>query len=149
MNLGKNKKESKKEKYTLRVAEGEDYYRTMMVNETLKNFNKKHLYVWFLYISIDIKDKTEKFNLPTNDEALILNSIEDNFETLINSTVSYKYIGRITNNGKRDIYYYIAEPKEIYKELIQIIESGTYIREFEFSISEDPCWEEVNFFFDY
>ena len=143
------KKDSQKEKHTLRVAEGDGYYRTMMVNETLENFNDKGFYPWLLYISIDIEEKTEKFDLPTNDEAVILNSMEDNFDALIGATVPYKYIGRITNNGKRDIYYYVTEPQKIYKELNSIIESGNYIREFEFSISEDPNWEEVSFFFDY
>ena len=137
------------EKFTIREAKGNDHYIIMIVNETLKFFNDKSSIPWFLFISVDIKDKTGRYELPTSQEAKVLDSIQNKFNELIGSTTVFKYVGRITGDGKRELYYYIENPEEINAKLTEIIQNRDYVREFEYSIIKDTEWKRVSFFFDY
>ncbi len=142
-------KQNPQEAFNIREAKGEDYYKIMVVNESLKNFKGKNQYPWFLLINIDILEAVEPYGLPTDEEAVVLNKVEDELTSLISSTIDYQFIGRITDNGQRELYYYLKEPKGIHNALEKLIESGQYLREFEYSMSEDEEWENVEFFFDY
>ena len=137
------------ESFNIREAKGEDFYKIMVVNESLKHFNNYNSYPWILFIEIDIKEKTKPYNLPTNEEAEVLNLLEDKLTDLISSSIPYQYVGRITDNGKRELYYYLENPKIVHEKLNNLIEGGNYEREFEYSISKDPNWDKVAFFFNY
>ena len=137
------------ESFNIREAKGEDYHRVMMVNESLKEYEFKNEYPWYLYFDIDMKEVTKPFNLPTKGEAEILNTLEDRITTLIKETVPYQFIGRTTDNGHRELYFYVQSPKEVHAKLNDLIKQGNPVREFEYSMSEDEKWENVNFFFDY
>ncbi|KPH14070.1 DUF695 domain-containing protein [Chryseobacterium sp. ERMR1:04] len=102
-----------------------------------------------MLITIDLVDVIEPFSLPTDKEAEILNLVEDNFTSLINRIVPYQYIGRITDNGKRELYYYVETPQDIHEKLNELIEQNTYTREFQYDISQDTGWENVSYFFNY
>lgn len=138
-----------KESFNIREAKGEDFYKIMIVNESLKDFKEKKKFPWFLLITIDLVDVIEPFSLPTDKEAEILNLVEDNFTSLINRIVPYQYIGRITDNGKRELYYYVETPQDIHEKLNELIEQNTYTREFQYDISQDTGWENVSYFFNY
>lgn len=142
-------KTDSQETFCIREAKGDGYRVIMVVNETLKNFDKKELFPWCLHIIIDIESRTEPYNLPTNSESDILNTMQDNFSALICSVTLCRYIGRITGYGKRELYYYVEDPEKIHQKLTAIIQNKDYIREFEYSIKRDIEWKEVNFFFDY
>lgn len=137
------------ELFNLREAKREDYYSVMIVNEALKNYEHKNLFPWLLFIEIYIKEKTEQYELPTDEEAVILNIMEDKFTDLIKSCIPYQYIGRVTNSGTRKVYYYLQDPEKVHERMTALIEEGTYERAFEYSISNDPDWEKAYFFFNY
>jgi predicted transcriptional regulator len=137
------------ESFNLREARGEDFCKVMMVNEALKGYEFKNEFSWFLHFDIDMKEVKQPFKLPTEKEAEILNSLEDRITSIIQDTVPYQFIGRITDNGHRELYFYVESPKEIHKKLSDLIEQGNPVREFEYSIAEDESWEKVDFFFDY
>lgn len=142
-------KQNPVESFNIREAKGNDFYRIMVVNEALKGFKNKNLFPWLLLITIDMKDTTGDYNLPTANEAEVLNSFEDDLTSLIMNTVSYQFIGRITDDGKRELYYYVEAPQEIHSHLNHVIETINYKREFQYEILEDPNWVNVDFFFDY
>jgi Family of unknown function (DUF695) len=68
---------------------------------------------------------------------------------IILDTVPYQFIGRITDNGRRELFFYMESPTEIHEKLRDFIDQGNPIREFEYSILEDENWDRVSFFFDY
>lgn len=142
-------KQNPEEIFNIRESKGEDFYKIMIVNEALKNFEHKRDFPWLLLITIDIEDAVEPYKLPTDTEAEILNSMEDNFTFIIGNVVKYQYVGRITDNGERQLYYYVEDPKQIHMTLNDHIEGGAYIREFQYDISQDPNWEKVSQFFNY
>lgn len=137
------------ESFNLREAKGEDYYKVMMVNEALKGYEFKNEFPWFLYLDIDLKEVTKPFNLPTEREAEILNILEDRITSAIQNAVPYQFIGRMTSNGHRGLYFYVQSPQQVNEKLRDLIEQGNPVREFEYSIAEDAEWENVDFFFDY
>jgi hypothetical protein len=142
-------KQKPEESFNIREAKGDDFYKIMVVNEALKNYKDKSHFPWFLLITLDMKNTLEPYNLPNEEESKILNVIEDNLTSLINELVPYQYIGRITDNGKRELYYYLESPQEIHEKLNILIEKDDYLRDFEYEISQDPNWENVFYFFDY
>lgn len=137
------------ESFNLREAKGEDHYKIMMVNDALKHYEFKNEFPWFLRIEVDMKDVTKPFNMPTEHEAEILNLFEDTITSLLMNTVPYQFIGRITDNGHRELYFYVESPQEIHEKLQDLIEQGNPIREFDYTMSEDEHWENVEIFFDY
>lgn len=142
-------KQNPVESFNIREAKGNDFYRIMVVNEALKGFKNKNLFPWLLFITIDMENTTGDYNLPTENEAEVLNAFEDDLTSLITNTVSYQFIGRITDDGKRELYYYVESPQEIHSRLNHIIETNNYKREFQYEILEDTNWAKVDFFFDY
>jgi hypothetical protein len=138
----------KKNSFCLKEAKGDDYHYIMIVDSSLKNFKNKSLFSWLLLITIDLKDKTEPYKLPTNQEAKVLDWVEDHFTKLIGSTTTYQYVGKITGDGIRKLYYYVEDPEKIHQKLTDIIQNGDYVRDFEYSITKDIEWNEVNFFFN-
>jgi hypothetical protein len=137
------------ESFNLRESKGDDHYKVMMVNESLKGYEFKNEFPWFLHFDIDMKEVREPFNLPTEQEAEILNTLEDRITSIIQDTVPYQFIGRITDNGHRELYFYVESPKEIHEKLNALVGQGNPVREFEYSMAEDENWDNVEFFFDY
>lgn len=138
-----------KERFNLREAKGEDYYRIMMVNEALKGFQYKQEFPWLLYFDIELKEITQPFLLPTNRESKVLNNLEDKFTSLIKATIPYQFIGRTTDNGHRELFFYISSPEQIHKTLQNLIQNSKHVRLWEYSIDKDVDWNRVDFFFDW
>ncbi|HEY5750635.1 MAG TPA: DUF695 domain-containing protein [Chryseolinea sp.] len=138
-----------KDGFNLRESKGPDFYSVMIVNEALKGYQYKGDFPWFLYFDIEIKETTEKFALPSDEEAKVLNYLEDKISDIIKATVSSHFIGRITENGHRELFFYVESPEEIHERLQELVTDEHQVREWEYSIEEDPEWSNVEFFFDY
>lgn len=137
------------EGFNLRESKDADSYSVMMVNEALKGYKFKPEFPWLLYFDIEIKETTEKYALPNEVETKVLNDLEDKFSDIIKSTVSGHFIGRITGNGHRELFFYVEAPEEIHERLQELVNDKHQIREWEYSLEEDPDWSNVDFFFDY
>lgn len=81
-----------------------------------------------------LNDKTEN-ELTTNDESIILFEIEDKILEKINSNNSL-YVGRITNNGFRDFFFY-SKNSEIFKSEANKIKNEYLNYKFEIDNKED------------
>ncbi len=96
-------------------------------------------YPWLLTISIPIINPTPQ-GLCDPAEGARLDEVED---TLLDQLAleDYRYVGRVTWNGSRDVLIYVAEPEEILR---------SFEAEFERAAAEtisiarryDPTWEE-------
>jgi hypothetical protein len=123
-------------------------YKVMVVNTALQNYFYKKEFPWYLWINIKTKDNFDS-QLIDKEEAELLNKIEDDltwcFSRLDNTFVHY--IGRVTEDGSRMLYYHTNDPRKIDEFLKNKINSGDYTRAFEYYIKYDEEWKEVDFFF--
>jgi hypothetical protein len=139
-----------KEKFNLRESKGDDYYKIVMVNASLKGYQYKQEFPWLLSFDIELKESTPPFFLPNRREAKVLNTLEDKFTSVIKSVVPYHFIGRTTDQGHRKLFFYVQSPEELHNRLKElVVSSENSIREWEYTVREDPNWDNVDFFFDY
>ncbi len=91
------------------------------------------------WISIKMNNPRED-GLSSQEESKQLWEIEDLIVERIKSNHNVIYVGRLTNNNHRDIYFYFGEDKLIDKTL-----SGCMVRfpnyEYDFGIKENDKWE--------
>lgn len=146
---GNMNKKFPKERFNLREAKGDNYYRIMMVNESLKGFQYKQEFPWLLHFDIELKETTKPFLLRTKRESKVLNNLEDRITSLIKATIPYQFIGRITDTGHRELFFYIHSPEEVHKNLQILIRDNKEVRPWKYSIDKDADWKSVDFFFGY
>lgn len=135
-------------KLAIRESKSDEAYKIMVVNTSLKDYENKNLFPWSLWVNIDIQNKI-KFGLPTKEESEILNEIEDNLKSILKNNCLFHFVGRITHDGNRDIYFYIDNPILVHKELEDLTYSDSLQREFEYVIEEDPNWSLSEIFYSY
>ena len=114
----------------------------IMANFGYKDYKFKSDYPWFLWIEIMTKDKNANGH-PTDDEAEVLNKVEDLIDAELKKACTAHYIGRTTLNGSRELLYYLDDPENANPVLQRLVNDPTPIREFEYTIEEDRDWESV------
>jgi hypothetical protein len=142
--------------YVLREGQFEGLYSIMMLNHSLKYYSYKEEYPWNLKIIVDLVDRNEQ-GLPTHTEADILNNFEDKIVELLSGVCQFHFIGRTTWNGERTLMFYLNEPEYAHDKLQDLIEeveiikksSSQIVREFEYTLQEDPEWLFVKDYYNY
>ena len=104
-------------------------------------FPKKESFPWFLSLSTALKEADSE-GLPTNAETAALNHWEDEVESVLSAAVGFKYIGRVTWSGHRELLYYLAEPIAPTAALQKMIEARS-TRQFTFRCQRDDSWGHV------
>ena len=141
--------------YVIREGKLDGLYAVMTVNYALKDYTYKFEYPWCLEIVVEIREQNFDL-LPTNDEAKILYTFEDNIEILLSRSGDFHFIGRMSWNGERTLLYYLKEPKQAHQALQDLIEktegikrqNPEAIREFEYDLREDELWEAAQEYFE-
>ena len=130
-----------------------NYYRTIngipqliSINPYFHKFSEKNKYPYCLVIHIKISQKNKK-GLPDNRKEISgLDKSEDIIHNKINSICNYYFVGRITHNGFRYLYYYIdkkIDEKEAFEKIGLGVEN---FKTFYTSLKEDKNWEILNVF---
>ncbi len=112
------------------------------IDLSLRAFADKSSFPWFLSLSIALKE-ADKDGLPTKREAETLNSWGDQVEAAITSAANFKYVGRVTWNGRRELLYQIDQPQAAASALQRLIDGGT-TRPFAFRCQRDDSWNHVS-----
>src|SRR5688572_10724443 len=80
------------------------------VNKAYDNYANKSFYPWFVGIELQIIEKNDNGH-PTDEEAVRLNAIQDELQSLLKEQHTVHSVARVTRNGFRDIMIYIDKPK--------------------------------------
>jgi hypothetical protein len=115
------------------------------INTGYNDYPNKIIYPWYAEIIIDINNKNDNGH-PTNEEAEILNQLEEQITGFLKQTQTVHPIGRVTRNGERDIFYYIDEPNFDKKKIKDFFDSINTIRPMNFTLKEDKKWSNVGAF---
>ena len=67
---------------------------------------------WLLWVWV-VLQSPKPDGLATNEEARILHPIGEALDSLVSATCGAQLVGRITGNGRREFYFYAAEPGEL------------------------------------
>jgi hypothetical protein len=116
-----------------------------MINVAYKDYSFRSEYPWHVEIQIQIEDRTD-VGFPTNEEAGVLNALEDQIERDLRGTGGVHFIARQTWNGVRVLDYYI-ECERVEPVLANLADSGSVPRSFAFKVERDDAWSACELFF--
>jgi uncharacterized protein (TIGR01619 family) len=92
-----------------------------------------------VWISISMQNPRED-GLSSNEESELLYSIEDNVVNNITNQHNAIYVGRLTSDGMRQLYFYVGDMSNYEKTIVESMSKyQTY--EFDFGSKEDNEWE--------
>ena len=131
-----------RESFAVLEAEMEGRPLVANVDLSLNAFADHASFPWFLSLSTPLKDATKR-GLPTELEANALNAWEDEVEAALRPVVAFKYVGRVTWNGHRELLFQLAEPKSAAATLQRMIDART-TRPFAFRCEHDESWTHVS-----
>ena len=115
------------------------------INTGYNHYPNKSLFPWCAQILLVIQDKNENGH-PTNEEAALLNEIEEKIAEFLRQKHTVHMIGRVTRNGERDILYYIDKPKLDMEETKAFFDRINEIRNLNLTLENDPEWKLVGAF---
>jgi hypothetical protein len=138
--------------YTLFDAEREGLPEVIVVNDALLGFPHNDIFPWHLRISIDAKELAEN-GMPTPDESAILFEVGDELEQSVLAGLTAKgarnclFLARSTWNTYREIYLMVHDPEITHQALRALLVSREWVRQWEYSMSEDRAWEKAGYIF--
>jgi hypothetical protein len=118
------------------------------VDLAYKSFPDKAKFPHLVHINLTIKDQNKNGH-PTNDEAEILNRVEDGIMASLFDAEVTPYIGRVTTRGFREVMVYVRDPEKA-NAVLSRLASSPQLREWEYHVvrDPDPKWTVVQQLFD-
>ncbi len=112
------------------------------INSALFEFEPKVVFGWHLSIMIAAEELGDN-KMPTSDEQKVLNKFEDEIAPIIKAHGNALFLGRVTNDGWRELIYRIYDPEPVHEHLQGLISSKKHLRPFDFRIDPDESWEKA------
>ncbi len=117
------------------------------INQAYNNYPNKKFFPWFAQILFELQDKNDNGH-PTNEEAEVLNDLEDKINIFFKENHVVHFIGRLTRNGYRNIFFYLDNPSFDQDKTNTFFDEISAIRPMDFYLKEDKKWNKVSAFID-
>jgi hypothetical protein len=114
-------------------------------NENARQFPEKQKLPWLVSVSSHFSDMFPN-RLPKETEFPSLSQWEDSLIATIENKSQFVWIGHVTWNGFREVFFHIDEPEHVSRSLGKL-SGGTHTRPFTFEIDFDEEWERVGVYF--
>jgi hypothetical protein len=115
-----------------------------VVNESLLTFEPKQVFAWHLSIMIQFEDLILN-GMPSEEEREIIDAWGDLVDDTVKGDETDKpnalFLSRITWNGSRELIYRVYEPEPVAQYLVNVIDTKSYPRNFDYRMEHDPEWE--------
>jgi Family of unknown function (DUF695)/Regulator of ribonuclease activity B len=95
---------------------------------------------WLLWVWVVLQAPTAD-GLATNDEGRALHPIGEALDSLVSATCGAQLVGRITGNGRREFYFYAAEPGELTTSVATAMKAFPQYK-YETGSTFQPEWEQ-------
>ncbi len=112
------------------------------INSALVEFEPKVVFGWHLSIMIAAQDLDDQ-QLPTPDEQQVLDAFEAELAPIMKANGNSLFLGRVTNDGWRELIYRIYEPEPVNEYLQGLISSKKHLRPFDYRIDPDKDGEKA------
>jgi len=113
-----------------------------IVNTIYATYAEKHAYPWWLRICIALVDP-ESTGLATASDGQTLEQFQQQvIEPTLRRTCACHFVGRVTQGGWRELWYYVDTPEVVASALNELVEVGSQ-RRFTFGCYKDDDWAEV------
>ena len=95
---------------------------------------------WLLWVRVQLQ-APKPDGLSTNEEARKLNEIGEALDSMVSVTCGAQLVGRVTGNGRREFYFYAAEPGELTASVAGAMKAFAEYK-YETGSSFQPEWEQ-------
>ncbi len=125
------------------IVDDNGFFAISNINKSYDNYpNKKH-FPWWIQVTLELVD-TDDRKMPTESEAQILSELEEKIEKFIIDKHKTHFIGRVTQNGFRDIIFYVDQPRFDQEKTILFFDQVQEKRRVNFSMEKDIDWNNVS-----
>ena len=114
-------------------------------NGNARQFSGKQKLPWLVSASSHFSDMYPN-RLPKETEFPSLSQWEDSLIATIESESQFVWIGHVTWNGIREVFFYVDQPERVSRSLGKL-SGGTHIRSFIFEVDFDEEWARVGVYF--
>jgi hypothetical protein len=115
-----------------------------VVNEALASFEPKVVFAWHLSIMIQFEDLVLN-GMPSQSERKLVDSWGELVDAAVKGENPDKpnalFLARITWNSTRELIYRVYEPEAVNQYLVNVIDSKSYPRNFDYRMEHDSEWE--------
>jgi Family of unknown function (DUF695) len=133
------------EVYAVLQWQRDDLPAVCVVNQALAPFEPKAVFAWHLSIIVECVELAEH-GMPTSEELIVMDRIGDEFDEGLKAGGNSLFLARITWAGTRQYLYRVYDPEVANRYLMDLIESGPTVREFEFRMEHDEAWEHASYY---
>jgi hypothetical protein len=132
------------EEFVIAQAERQGLPVIATINRGYRRYAHKAEYPWHAEIVVSMEHTTDT-GLPTNDEAEVLNTLEDQLESALKAQGAAHHIARQTWNNIRMLDYYVDDGAAAEKALAALAAASA--RPLQFKVEKDETWSSCAGFF--
>jgi hypothetical protein len=110
----------------------------ILVNLDYQRFAHKADFPWLLEVNVNTLHQNRNGH-PTDEEAPVLNALEDRLTTALSHATPLQFVGRATTKGHRELLYYVKDAEKA-NRLMTELAKGRQLRPWEYRISKDARW---------
>ncbi len=115
-----------------------------VINETLASFEPKIVFAWHLSIMLQFEDLILN-GMPSQTERDVIDPYGDLLDAALKGESLEKpnslFLARITWNKTRELIYRVFDPEPANQFLVNVIETKSSPRTFDYRIDHDPEWK--------
>jgi len=114
-----------------------------VVNKSYDNYPNKKYFPWCIQVTLELVEVDES-EMPSENESQVLNQLEDKIQAFISVKHNTHFIGRITQNGFRDLIFYIDQPRFDHESTNTFFDQIQQKRKVNFNMEMDVDWNNVS-----
>ena len=125
------------------ITDANGFFGIANINKSYDNYPNKKYFPWWIQVTLELEDVDDR-KMPTASESQILNDLEDKIEAFISDKHKTHLIGRVTQNGFRDLIFYIDLPRFNQEKTNIFFDQIQEIRRVNFAMEKDINWNNVS-----
>ena len=125
------------------ITDNEGFYGFSNINKSYDHYPNKKYFPWWIQVTLELVE-TDDRKMPTENESKILDDLENKIESFISEKHKTHFIGRVTQNGFRDIIFYVDEPRFDGEKTNIFFDQVQEKRKVNFNMEKDIDWKNVS-----
>jgi len=125
------------------IKDDNGFYGLSNINKAYDNYQNKKYFPWWIQVTLELVEMDDR-KMPTPSESMILNELEDSIEAFISEKHKTHFIGRVTQEGLRDLIFYVDQPRFDQEKTSLFFDHVQEKRRVNFVMDKDLEWDNVS-----
>ncbi|MEK6153989.1 DUF695 domain-containing protein [Flavobacteriaceae bacterium 3-367] len=125
------------------ISDENGFFGFSNINKAYDNYPNKKYFPWWVQVTLELQEVDDR-KMPLQAESILLDELEDSIEKFILKKHKTHFIGRVTQNGFRDLIFYIDLPRFNQEETSTFFDAIQEKRRVNFNMEKDLTWDNVS-----